>query len=79
MEEIAEIIEEKLMEIFEGIEKGSEESLEKLKKLKNYLEDLCEFLSFVDDEDTIESLKKKFEEMDKNFERVLLENVRAVG
>lgn len=79
MEEIAEIIEEKLMEIFEGIEKGSEEALEKLKKLKNYLEDLCEFLSFVDDEDTIESLKKKFEEMDKNFERVLLENVRAVG
>ena len=79
MEEVVEMIEEKIAEIFEGIENGKKESLEKLKRLKEYLQDICEFLSFVEDGDTIESIKKKLESLGENYEKLLLENFRAVG
>ncbi len=71
--------EETLMDLLARIDDGDEDALEELKKFKRYVEDLADMLGVLDDDETMESIKKKFEELDKKFNQFLMEIVKVVG
>ena len=79
LEETFDQIEETLMDILARIDDGDAEALEELKKAKKYMGELSDMLSIVDDDDDIESVKKKFDELSKKFDEFLMAVVKVVG
>ncbi len=79
IEKLFDDIEETLMDLLARVDEGDSKALEELKKAKIYFEDLAEILSVVDDDDTVDSIKKKFDELSKKFDKFLMDIVKVVG
>jgi len=79
LEELADTVEEYLMDLLARVDDGDEEALEELKKAKIYFEDLVDAFSLLKDDDTIDSIKEKFDELSKKFDKFLMEIVKVVG
>ncbi len=77
--EIYDEIEEKIMDLLARIDDGDEKALEELKKMKRYFEEIADFMSVIEDNDTIESVKNKFERLSKKFDQFLMSVVKVVG
>ncbi len=61
------------------IDDGDENALEELKKVKRYFEELNDLLSIISEEDTIETVSKKFDKLSEKFDEFLEEIVKVVG
>jgi len=72
-------IEETIMDLLARIDEGDEKALEELKKAKIYFEDITEILSTINDDETIETVKRKFDALSKKFDKFLMDIVRVVG
>ena len=79
MSSIYDEIEERIMDLLTRIDDGDKNALEEIKKMKKYFEELTDFLSIIDDGDTIESVKEKFERMSEKFDEFLMSVVKVVG
>ncbi|MCD6275187.1 hypothetical protein B6U71_03665 [Euryarchaeota archaeon ex4484_178] len=79
LEELADTVEEYLMDLLARVDDGDEEALEELKKAKIYFEDLVDAFSLLKDDDTIDSIKEKFDELSKKFDKFLMDIVKVVG
>ncbi len=79
MADIYDAIEEKIMDILARIDDGDERALEELKKMKKYFEEIADFMSVIEDGDTIESVKKKFDKLSEKFDEFLMDVVKVVG
>ncbi len=79
IEDLFDTIEEELMDILARIDDGDERALKELKKAKKYFKELADMLSAVDDDETIESMKKKFDALSKKFDEFLMTVVKVVG
>jgi|GEM_PF-1664680 len=72
-------IEETIIDLLARIDEGDEKALEELKKVKIYFEDITEILSTMDEDETIETVKRKFDTLSKKFDKFLIDIVRVVG
>ncbi len=79
LENLFDEIEETLMDILARVDEGDERALEELKKAKIYFEDLSEILSIIKEEDTIDTIKKKFDVLSEKFDKFLMDIVKVVG
>ncbi len=79
IEEMFDSIEETLLDILARIDDGDEEALNDLKKVKKYIGEMADMLSVVDDNDDMESIKKKFDELSNKFDEFLMAVVKVVG
>lgn len=79
MEEAIEKIEDYLLDLVSRIDSGDESALSEVKAVKKAVADLNEILSFVDEKDSIDSLRKKMDEMEKKFDEFMMELVKVVG
>ncbi len=79
MDDIIQKVEEKIIELLDKIDEGNKEALEELKKLKKAVHNLDEFMSFVQDGDTIESIENKMNVIEKKFDEFLMELNKVVG
>ncbi len=79
MHEVIEKAEEYFLELVARIEEGDEKALHELKELKKYMADINSILDMVDERDTIETLRNKFEALEKRFDRLMMEMHRVVG
>ena len=72
-------IEETIIDLLARIDEGDKKALEELKKVKIYFEDITEILSTMDEDETIETVKRKFDTLSKKFDKFLIDIVRVVG
>ncbi len=79
MEEAIEKIEDYLLDLVSRIDSGDESALKEIKAVKRAVADLNDILSFVDENDSIESLRKKMDEMEKKFDEFMMELAKVVG
>jgi len=79
VEDISNQIEEGMLDILARIDDGDDSALGDLKKLKRYFAELNDMLSVVDENDDIESIKQKFDELSKKFDEFLMAVVKVVG
>ncbi len=78
-EDIFNQIEEGILDILARIDDGDETALVDLKKIKRYIAELNDMLGVVDENDDIESIKEKFDELSKKFDEFLMAVVKVVG
>ncbi len=79
IENLFDTIEEEIMDLLARIDDGDEEAIEELKKAKKYFKELADMLSVVNDDETVESMKKKFDMLSKKFDDFLMTVVKVVG
>ncbi len=79
IEDMFDSIEETLLDILARIDDGDEEALNDLKKVKKYIGEMNDMLSVVDENDDMESIKKKFDELSNKFDEFLMAVVKVVG
>ncbi|NPA74665.1 MAG: hypothetical protein GXO25_01115 [Euryarchaeota archaeon] len=78
-EELFDSVEELLLDLLARIDDGDAEALEDLKKVKKYIGELNDMLNVVDENDDMESIKKKFDALNDKFEKFLMAVVKVVG
>ncbi len=78
-DEMFDATEELLLDILARIDDGEEEALDDLKRLKRYVAELNDLMSVISEDDDMESIKKKFEELSEKFEEFLMAVVKVVG
>ncbi len=79
MHEVIEKAEEYFLELVSRIEEGDEEALGELKELKRYMADINSILDMIEENDTIETIKAKFDSLEERFDRLMMEIHRVVG
>lgn len=72
-------VEEQILDLLARIDDGDEKALEELKKVKRYFEELNDLLSIISEEDTIETVSKKFDKLSEKFDEFLEEIMKVVG
>ncbi len=79
MEEVVQKLEERIIDLLSRMDDGDEKALEELKSLKRAVNNLNEFMSFVDDDDTMDTVKKKMDLLEKKFDEFLMDLNKVVG
>ncbi len=79
VEDLFDSVEEQILDLLARIDDGDENALEELKKVKRYFEELNDLLSIISEEDTIETVSKKFDKLSEKFDEFLEEIVKVVG
>ena len=79
MEEVVQKLEERIIDLLSRMDDGDEKALEELKTLKKAVNNLNEFMSFVDDDDTMDTVKKKMYLLEKKFDEFLMDLNKVVG
>ncbi len=79
VEDLFDSVEEQILDLLARIDDGDEKALEELKKVKRYFEELNDLLSIISEEDTIETVSKKFDKLSEKFDEFLEEIVKVVG
>ena len=79
MHEVMEKAEEYFLDLIARIDEGDEKALEELKNLKKYMAEINALLDLIDEEDTVETIKGKFEILEKRFEALIMELNKVVG
>ncbi len=79
VEDLFDSVEEQILDLLARIDDGDERALEELKKVKRYFEELNDLLSIISEEDTIETVSKKFDKLSEKFDEFLEEIVKVVG
>ncbi len=79
MDELIQKLEEKVIDLVERMDAGEEKALEELKSLKKAIDNLDGFMSFLDENDTLESIGKKMDFLEKRFDEFLMELNKVVG
>ena len=79
MEEAVQKLEERIIELLSEMDEGSEKALEELKSLKKAVNNLNEFMSFIDESDTLETIRGKMEILEKKFDEFLMDLNKVVG
>jgi hypothetical protein len=78
-DEMFDATEELLLDILARIDDGEEEALDDLKRLKRYVAELNDLMSVISEDDDMESIQRKFEELNEKFEEFLMAVVKVVG
>ena len=79
MHQVIEKAEEYFLDLIARIDEGDEKALDELKGLKKYVSEISALLDLIDEDDTIETIKGKFEAMEKRFESLIMELNKVVG
>jgi len=79
VEDLFDSVEEQILDLLARIDDGDEKALEELKKVKRYFEELNDLLSIISEEDTIETVSKKFDKLSEKFDEFLEEIMKVVG
>ncbi len=79
MDEIIQKFEEKILDLISRMDEGDENALEELKEMKKAVNNLGEFMSFIDDNDTLETINSKLDLLEKKFDEFLMELNHVVG
>ena len=79
MEEVVQKLEERIIDLLSRMDEGEEKALEELKSLKKAVNNLNEFMSFVDDDDTMDTVKRKMDLLEKKFDEFLMDLNKVVG
>ena len=79
MSDIYDAIEEKIMDLLARIDDGDAAALNELKNMKKYIEEMADFLAVIDDRDTIDTIKNKFDKLSEKFDEFLMSVVKVVG
>ncbi len=79
MSDIIEEMEEYFLDILARIDDGDEKALEELKIMKKSVAKLGEMLELIDDDDTLETIEKKFQALEDKFDDLLMAMHKVVG
>lgn len=79
MSDIIEEMEEYFLDILARIDDGDEKALEELKIMKKSVAKLIEMLDLVDENDTLETIEKKFQALEDRFDDLLMAMHKVVG
>ncbi len=79
VEDLFDSVEEQILNLLARIDDGDERALEELKKVKRYFEELNDLLSIISEDDTIETISKKFDKLSEKFDEFLEEIMKVVG
>jgi len=79
MTDIIEEMEEYFLDILARIDDGDEKALEELKIMKKSVAKLDEMLALIDDNDTLETIEKKFKALEDKFDELLMAMQKVVG
>ncbi len=79
MSDIIEEMEEYFLDILARIDDGDQKALEELKIMKKSVAKLGEMLELVDENDTLESIEKKFKALEDKFDELLMAMHKVVG
>lgn len=79
MHEVMEKAEEYFLNLIARIDEGDEKALHELKSMKRYMAELNSVLELIDDADTIETIRGKFDTLEKRFDALIMELNRVVG
>jgi len=79
MNRIIEKAEEYFLDLVARIDEGDEKALTELKNLKKYVAQISALLELVDEDDTVDSIKEKFDILEKRFESLIMELNKVVG
>ena len=79
MSDLYDDIEEKITDLLARTDEGDEKALEELKKMKKYIVEMADFLSVINDNDTIDDVKNKFDKLSEKFDEFLMTVMKVVG
>lgn len=79
MHEILERLEEYFLDLIARIDEGDESALDELKAMKSYISEINSVLELIDEDESIESIEKKMELLEKRFDMLMMELSKVVG
>ena len=79
MDETLQKLEERIIDLLSRMDEGDEKALEELKELKKAVRNINEFMSFIDESDTLQTIGMKMDLLEKKFDEFLMDLNKVVG